>query len=100
MRAQFRPWPFARAIHSHRVIAARPKATHTAMTSGLAGGEVRLWPRNCPLAAALMSTMIRVSPTTSWTALTAAPAYMSLTAVSTGAGARGRGGPAGGPLDG
>ena len=40
------------------------------------------------------STMIKV------TVLTAAPAYMSLTAVSTGAGAGGRSGPAGWPLDG
>jgi len=33
------------------------------------------------------------------TMLTAAPAYMSLTAVRTGAGAGGRSGPAGWPLD-
>ena len=40
------------------------------------------------------STMIKV------TVLTAAPAYISLTAVRTGAGAAGRNGPAGWPLDG
>ena len=49
----------------------------------LVWGAVRLWPRNCPRAAALMSTMIRASPMISCTAPMAAPAYMSLAAVST-----------------
>ncbi len=43
---------------------------------------------------------MKTSPLISSAALTAAPAYMSLTAVRTGAGAGGRGGPAGWPLDG
>jgi len=43
-----------------------------------------------------MSTMIRASPMIS----PAAPAYMSLTAVRTGAGAAGRSGLVGSPLDG
>jgi hypothetical protein len=43
--------------------------------------------------------MMRASPVISPAELTAAPAYMSLTAASTGAGA-GRSGPAGEPVDG
>ena len=70
------------------------------MMSGLSWDAERLWPRNRPRAAALMSTMIRASPMISPAALTAAPAYMNLTAVSTGAGAGARSGPAGWPLDG
>ena len=78
----------------------RPRTIHTVIMSGLSWGAVRLWPRNGPRAAAVMSTMIRASPMISPAALTAAPAYMSLTAVSTGAGAGGRSGPDGWPLDG
>jgi hypothetical protein len=44
--------------------------------------------------------MIRANPMMSPAALIAAPAYMSLAAVRTGAGVEGRGGPAGWPLDG
>ena len=51
-------------------------------------------PSTAPTAGMRASEMIRV------TALTAAPAYMSLTAVSTGAGAGGCSGPAGWPVDG
>jgi hypothetical protein len=70
------------------------------MMSGLIWGVATLWPKNRPLAAALMSTMIRASPLISPAALAAAPAYMSLTAVRTGAGAGGRGGSADWPLAG
>src|SRR5271165_5715543 len=93
-------WPSARAIHSHRAMETRPKSIHTVMMSRLIWGAMRLWPRNCPWAAALMSKMIRASPMISPTAVAAAPAYMSLTAVSTGTGAGGRSGEAGWPLDG
>ena len=31
MRAQFRPWPFARATHSHRTTTTRLKTIHTVM---------------------------------------------------------------------
>ena len=43
---------------------------------------------------------IRASVMITVTVLTAAPAYMSVTAVRTGTGAGGRSGPAGWPLDG
>jgi len=32
MRAQFLPWPFARAIHSHRVITNAPEAIASVMS--------------------------------------------------------------------
>jgi hypothetical protein len=44
--------------------------------------------------------MIRAKPIISSTALTTAPAYMSLIAVRTGAGGAGRRGPPGWPVDG
>ena len=90
MRAQFLPWPFARAIHSHRPIPTRPETIARLMMnvlSWLTWAAVRLG--RAFLIAALVppmsaSEMIRL------TVLTAAPAYMSLTAFSTGGGAGGR----------
>jgi hypothetical protein len=64
MRAQFRPWPFVRAIHSHRAITPRPPTITTVMMSGLrwlSWAAVRMWPRHCRWAAAVMSLMTRVS---------------------------------------
>ncbi len=103
MRAQFRPWPSTRAIHSHRAITTRPNTISTVRMSGFSWpswAAVTLWPRHRQRAAAVMSPMATASQTTRLTVLTAAPAYMSLTAVSTGAGAGARSGSAGWPLDG
>ena len=94
VRAQVRPWPLARAIHSHRAGTTRPETSVTVMMSGrrwLSWAAVRAWPFHRKWPPALpppmrASTMIKVM------VLTAAPAYMSLTAVSTGVGAGGRSG--------
>jgi hypothetical protein len=42
MRAQFRPWRFARAIHSHWALPIKPKTIHTVMRIGFIWGAVTL----------------------------------------------------------
>jgi len=91
MRAQFRPRPAARAIHSHKATGTSKTTITTVMVSGVAV-------RRCPSAFPWMPPMKGSAPISS-AALTAAPTYMILAAVSTGLGAAGRCGPAGGPAD-
>jgi hypothetical protein len=92
------PWPFARAIHSHRAIHDqagdyRHRDDDRFQLADLGRGEAGPAFRD----PALLPPMMKTSPMIRLTVLTAAPAYMSLTAVSTGAGAGGGGGPGGWP---
>src|SRR6204780_2407589 len=99
MRAQVLPWPFVRAIHNHRAITTRP----TAIASVRSVFRSRTWAAVRPgfaLRSAALMPLIRDSEMITATALTAAPAYMSLTAVTTGAGAGGRSGLVAWPVDG
>ena len=100
IRAQFLPWPFARAIHSHSATPITPDTTASAMMnvfSWLTWVAVRLG--RAFLIASLVPPMV-ASEMTRLTALMAAPAYISLTAFSTEGGAGGRSGSTGLPLDG
>jgi len=91
--------PFARAIHSHAAITARPKTIASVMSvfTSRTWAAVR---RGCAVRSAAGMAGIRTSVMIRVTVLTAAPAYMSLTAVSTGAGAESCSGWTGWPLDG
>jgi len=100
IRAQFLPWLFARAIHSHRPIPSTPDTTATVIMnvlSWLTWATVRLG--RAFLIAALVPLM-SVSEMIKLTVLTAAPAYISLTAFSTDWGAGGRSSSTDWPLDG
>ena len=80
IRAQFLPWPFARAIHSHSATPITPDTTASAMMnvfSWLTWVAVRLG--RAFLIASLVPPMV-ASEMTRLTALMAAPAYISLTA--------------------
>ena len=88
-RAQFLPWPFALAIHSHSAMPTTPETMASVMMnvfSWLTWAAVRVG--RAFLIAALVPLM-STREMTRLTVLTAAPAYMSLTAFSTGCGARG-----------
>ena len=100
IRAQFLPWPFVRAIHSHSATPITPDTTASAMMnvfSWLTWAAVRLG--RAFLIASLVPPML-TRETIRLTVLTAAPAYMSLTAFSTDCGAGGRSGSTGLPVDG
>src|ERR1700689_5073898 len=99
MRAQVLPWPFVRAIHSHRAITTRPAAIASVMSVFRSRTWTAVRPGFALRSAALMPLM-RDSEMITATALAAAPAYMSLTAVTTGAGAGGRSGLVAWPVDG
>ncbi len=76
MRAQFRPWPFARAIHTHTAGTTSPETNVSVMMSGrrwLSWAAVRARPfhRNWPPA---LSPPMRASTMIKVTLLTAAPA--------------------------
>ena len=100
IRAQFLPWLLARAIHSHRAIPTMPERRASEMMnvfSWLTWATVRLG-RAFLIAAFVPPILTR--ETIRLTVLTAAPAYMSLTAFSTVGGAGGRSGSTGSPPDG
>ncbi len=100
IRAQFRPWLFARAIHSHSATPITPDTMASAMMnvfSWLTWVAVRLG--RAFLIASLVPLML-TREMIRLTVLTAAPTYMSLTAFSTDGGAGGRTGSTGFPLDG
>ena len=100
IRAQFRPWLFARAIHSHSATPITPDTTASAMMnvfSWFTWAAVKLG--FAFLIASLVPPML-TREMTRLTVLTAAPTYMSLTAFSTDGGAAGRSGSTAFPLDG
>ena len=100
MRAQFRPWPFALAIHSHSATPTTPETMASVMMnvfSWLTWAVVRV---GRALWIAALVPLMSTREMTRLTVLTAAPAYMSLTAFSTDGGAAGRSGSTGLPVDG
>src|SRR5580704_14271284 len=100
VRAQFLPWLFARAIHSHRAIPITPDTMATLMMNlsyWLIWAAVQL---GLAFLIAALRPPTSASVTTRLTVLTAAPTYMSLTAFITGGGAGSRSSSTGLPLDG
>src|ERR1700761_5871954 len=87
IRAQFLPWPLARAIHSHSAIPMPADRTATIRNARNAESIwVGVYLGNSLRSAGLM-VLMNTRERTRLTVLMAAPTYMSLTAFCTGLGA-------------
>jgi len=89
VRAQLRPFRLAEASVSHTPTATAPTRI-TAAAASAATPWAAFWASGCWVSKEVLIWLIAARLTTTFTRLTAAPAYISRTAVSTDPGMRGR----------